>query len=651
MAPAAPAPLAAAAFPEGLLLPLLAVSLSGVKLLSPLYDPAGALDDFALEYLNPAGQRMTGLSERPGIPLRTYFPHALAAGLVAFYRRVFETHRADTYEGNYQADGRANYFRFSARRHANWLVVSFTDIAGQPSTPVEQTRRAAAARAGLYQVFAESPALIAILRGPEHRYEYFNGAYERQFAGRQLQGRPVAEALPEAAAQGFVALLDRVYQTGETYFGQELPLALDGPDGAPAEPTYYNLTYQAYREDGQTVGISVFAYDVTRQVLAQQEREAQRRQLRELFEQAPVAIAVFRGPRYVIELANPTVCALWGRTPAQALHTPLFELLPEAAGQGFEQLLDEVMATGVPYVAHELPALIDRDGRRDTVYWNFVYQPLHEGTEISGVTVVATDVTDQVTARQQVQALNQELTSANEQLTRTNVDLDNFIYTASHDLKAPITNIEGLLYLLRAELPADVAQSEYVAPGLTHLFDAVERFKRTLNHLTEVSKLQKEHAPADTAVDLAAVVEGVRQDLAPQLRDTDAQLRVAVTGLPPVRFAEKNLRSVVYNLLSNALKYRHPARRPHVDVQAHAQASFTVLEVHDNGLGIEAAHLPRLFTMFQRFHTHVEGTGIGLFMVKRMVENAGGHLEVHSQPGAGTSFFVYLPHAPGPPAA
>jgi signal transduction histidine kinase len=76
----------------------------------------------------------------------------------------------------------------------------------------------------------------------------------------------------------------------------------------------------------------------------------------------------------------------------------------------------------------------------------------------------------------------------------------------------------------------------------------------------------------------------------------------------------------------------------------------TVLEVHDNGLGLEAAQVPRLFTMFQRFHTHVEGTGIGLYMVKRMVENAGGRIEVHSQLGAGTTFFVYLPHAAAPVA-
>ena len=94
------------------------------------------------------------------------------------------------------------------------------------------------------------------------------------------------------------------------------------------------------------------------------------------FEQAPVAFAVFRGANYVIELANAAVCALWGRTAGQALGTPLLELLPEAVGQGFEELLDGVRATGVPHVARELPSKIDRGGAVVTVHQNFVYQAL-----------------------------------------------------------------------------------------------------------------------------------------------------------------------------------------------------------------------------------------------------------------------------------
>jgi PAS domain S-box-containing protein len=516
--------------------------------------------------------------------------------------------------------------------------------------------------------------------------------------------------------------------------------------------------------------------------MARADAAQQRTEFRHFIEQAPVAVAVYRGPRFCVELANATTLAIWGRTLEAVLHRPVFEVLPEAATPEVLAIFEQVFTTGRPLTANEQPTTIYRHGRQEVVYWNMVFEPqIGPDGQVSGIFTVGTEVTAQVRARQQVEQLNQELETrvqartaelqesearfrimadvapnqvwavhpdgtiryvnrafldfvgveteaqyaatgwapylhpderelaqdtllqaiasrqpyvlehrmrrhdgqyrwllaqgapsylaggelygyvgaaiditelkqANEQLRRTNADLDNFIYTASHDLKAPISNIEGLLYLLRAELPAAVlAEHETLAPTLTRMLDSVERFKRTIDHLTAVSKLQKEHAPAQGAVDLAAVVENVRLDLAPLLRDSEARLQVHLEGIPAVSFSEKNLRSVVYNLLSNALKYRHPDRRPHVDVRGHQRAGFTVLEVHDNGLGIAAHQLPQLFHMFQRFHDHVDGSGIGLYMVKRMVENAGGRIDVHSQLGAGTTFFVHLPHAEGRP--
>jgi len=516
-------------------------------------------------------------------------------------------------------------------------------------------------RQRLHQLVAEAPALIASLRGPVHVVELANEGFRAIFGGRDLVGKPYREAIPEFETQPFFDRLDRVYRTGETYYGIDEPVILDRTNSGRLEHTYITYTYQATRDArGQIDGILVFCYEVTEQVLARQERETQRQRLFGLFQDAPAGIFLLAGPELVFEFVNPRYQQLLsGR---ELLNRPIFQALPELVGTPIEALLRQVYATGKTREEQGLLIPIARpaDGVLEDRYFTFVYQGWRdEQGHVTGVLAFVFEVTEQVDARQQVQNLNQELAAINEelqatneelndsntQLTRTNVDLDNFIYTASHDLKAPITNIEGLLYLLHEELPADVAQAEYVAPTLTHLSGAVERFKRTIDHLTEVSKLQKEHAPANVAVDLAAVVEDVRQDLAPQLRATNAQLTVAVANLPAVLFSEKNLRSVVYNLLSNALKYRHPDRRPHVDVQAHVQGGFTVLEVHDNGLGIGAAYLPRLFTMFQRFHTHVEGTGIGLYMVKRMVENAGGRMAVHSQLGAGTTFFVHLPHA------
>jgi PAS domain S-box-containing protein len=254
-----------------------------------------------------------------------------------------------------------------------------------------------------------------------------------------------------------------------------------------------------------------------------------------------------------------------------------------------------------------------------------------------------TDIHEHRLALERIDLAQRMLRENNVQLTRVNVDLDNFIYTASHDLKAPISNIEGLLDALLVELPTDTVQSEPVQPILHLMQDSVNRFKRTIEQLTDVSKLQKEHGRPTASVDVATVVHDVRLDLDPLIQSTGGQLTVDVAAEPNVLFSEKNLRSVVFNLLSNGLKYRSPDRPPHIALRTWSEGEYTVLEVEDNGLGLDANSKRRLFGMFQRFHDHVEGSGIGLYMVKKMVENAGGRISVRSELGVGTAFLVYFP--------
>lgn len=260
------------------------------------------------------------------------------------------------------------------RRLNQQLEARVTERTGQLDQALRACQRHSATLAA---VFDQTPAAVCLLRGPEHRFTYFNRRFQHQYPDRVLRGRPVAEALPEAAAQGFTALLDEVYATGEPYHGQEMPVRVEGAHG-PQE-RYYDFTYQAFRENGAVVGVAVCAFDVTEQVRVREQ----------------VAVAIFRGPRYVIEMANPAVCAIWGRPAEHVVGKPLFEALPDAAHQGFEELLDGVLATGVPFVAKELPVSLLRAGHLDTVYCNFVYQPLLDAQgDITGITLVATDVSE-----------------------------------------------------------------------------------------------------------------------------------------------------------------------------------------------------------------------------------------------------------------
>ena len=623
-------------------------------------------------FFNDGYQTLSGHRTRLGLTVAEVFPEVVEQGFVNLLDQVYATGRpfvgvemsAQLYDAT---TGRP------AQHYVDFIYQPLLDGRGEPQgilafildvTEKVQVRAQAAAlqaqvlaaaqrqaqeRETFYQVFEQTPALVALLTGPQHQLTYYNEAYQQLFAGRDMRGRTIAEIQPEAVTHGFVALLDQVFQTGETYFGTELPLFITPPDGGPARETFFNFTYQAYREDDQVTGISVFAYDVTEQVRTRQTQEAQQAQLAVLFEQAPVAVAIFEGPEYVITVANPSVAALWGRTPAQLVGQPLLEALPEVRDQGFKELLDHVVESGEAFVAQEVTTLLERHGRLENVHLNFVYQPLRAADgRITSVAAVATEVTEQVAARQQVaqtnlrlQAGNAELDALNQQLIRTNVDLDNFIYTASHDLKAPISNIEGLLMALQRELPATCQVGE--VPYMLELMrGSVERFKTTIAHLSDVVKLQKEHDPEPTEMSLAAVVDDVLLDLQPLRAQTGAELVIDVAECPNVSFSAKNLRSVIYNLLSNALKYRHPDRVPEVHLRCHPEGEYAVLAVQDNGLGLEPGQLPELFGMFRRLHGHVEGSGLGLYMVKRIVENAGGRVTVQSEPGVGSTFTVYF---------
>ncbi|WP_162054646.1 sensor histidine kinase [Pontibacter pamirensis] len=370
-------------------------------------------------------------------------------------------------------------------------------------------------------------------------------------------------------------------------------------------------------------------------VQAREELIRQQEYLKEVFQQAPVGIAIVRGPHYILDLANPEVCQIWGRNPEDVLGKPVVEALPEIADQGIIQLLDNVVDTGEPFIAHELPLLLERNGNREKVYLNFLYHPLRNSQGgISGVIAVAIDISQQVKFRQSVEALNEELMV-------TNTDLDNFVYAASHDLRAPISNIEGLMLALVDEMPVEVLESETVKHVLDLIQGSVNRFKRTVTDLSNVAKVQR-HTDKDMSnIDLAGIVAEVLLDLEPLIIAADAQV---VTDLAPdaviVHFSAKNMKSIVYNLLSNALKYSAPERRPHIIVTAKRAPGYVLLSVKDNGLGMDMAEEYKMFSMFKRLHDHMEGSGVGLYIVKRIVENAGGSIEVGSEVGVGSTFIV-----------
>ncbi|QHJ09470.1 response regulator [Hymenobacter busanensis] len=245
-------------------------------------------------------------------------------------------------------------------------------------------------------------------------------------------------------------------------------------------------------------------------------------------------------------------------------------------------------------------------------------------------------------AHGQVQVRNGELHAANRQLARTNADLDNFVYAASHDLRQPVHNLRGLFEELRRSATfndPDEAQ-------LLHLFDAsLHALATTIDDLATVVQTGRE--PGEQATERVVVQEvadEVLQTLLPQIVVVQADIQTDFSASPSFTYVRSNLRTILLNLLTNALKYRHPARTPQIQVRTYLAAEQPVLEVQDNGLGIDMErHGAELFQLFRRFHPHAgEGTGVGLFLVNRLVQAHGGRIEVESQEGQGTTFRVFL---------
>ncbi|TGE09498.1 hybrid sensor histidine kinase/response regulator [Hymenobacter fodinae] len=246
-------------------------------------------------------------------------------------------------------------------------------------------------------------------------------------------------------------------------------------------------------------------------------------------------------------------------------------------------------------------------------------------------------------ANEEVRARNQELRTANEQLARTNADLDNFVYAASHDLRQPVHNLQGLFEELRRSATFHDPEAGQM---LRLMEDSFSNLSTTITDLAAVVQVARPPGEQITErVPLADLTADILQTLRPQLQEAKAEVKTDFTTLPEVEFVRSSLRTVLLNLIANAVKYRHPARPALVQLRSHRSGSHAVLEVQDNGLGLDLErHGAELFQLFRRFHPSAgEGTGVGLFLVNRLVQAEGGHVEVESVPQQGTTFRVILP--------
>lgn len=226
------------------------------------------------------------------------------------------------------------------------------------------------------------------------------------------------------------------------------------------------------------------------------------------------------------------------------------------------------------------------------------------------------------------------------ELERLNRELEQFAYIASHDLKAPLINISNVLTMM--EMEGNVHPQNQ--PYLQDMREVIEAMRAKMATLSKVMRVKKSlELPAEEVL-LPQVTEAVMQSLSTQIAESGAQIRVDFTAIDKLQFPALHLHHILSNLLSNALKYRREGIALEVLIATAIEQNFICLSVKDNGRGIDLdAYGEKLFGLFQRFHLELPGEGIGLHLVKNIIEAYQGRVAVDSSPGQGTTFKLYIP--------
>jgi PAS domain S-box-containing protein len=386
--------------------------------------------------------------------------------------------------------------------------------------------------------------------------------------------------------------------------------------------------------DAAPLGAVMTARDVTERLRLQRQLEHERLRLQESLMQAPAAITVTEGPEHMTVMQNEAARQLLGGRDIVGRRSR--EVFPEIESQGFIALQDEVYRTGEPFVGREMLVRFDRrgTGEPEDGYFNFVYQPLRDAEgSVYGILTHAVEVTEQVRARQQIEEKAEQLARLTRELEQSNRELDQFAYVASHDLKAPLRGIANLTQWIEEDLGDRVMGESKEHMAL--LKGRVNRMEALIDGILDYSRAGRVRAEAEQ-VDVGELVGEVVELLAPP-----PEVEVVVApNMPSILTERVPLQQVFMNLVGNAIKYnRRPGGRVDVSAAPEGEERWR-FAVADNGPGIAPQYHERIWQIFQTLNARdkVEGTGIGLSVVRKLVESRGGRVWLESDVGCGATF-------------
>jgi PAS domain S-box-containing protein len=481
-----------------------------------------------------------------------------------------------------------------------------------------------AERQHLRRLFDQAPGFVAIVAGPDHVFELVNPAYRQLIGHREVIGKPVREALPEVAGQGFFQVLDQVFTTGRPFVGREVSVRLERHEGEDLEERFVNFVYQPIvGPDGGVTGIFVQGHDVTAQKELEAEREALLEQQRFLTEAIPQQVW--------------TADAAGGLTSVNARVLDYFgvdaDQILESGWQRFvhPDEVTRVVAKWNASLASDQEYEVEfRLRRADGEYrWH-----LARAVAIHGATGVVsrwfgtnTDIDD----RKRTQDELIERSAYEQQL----------IGIVSHDLRNPINAIGVAAALLAKTGPLNERQAKAVG----RIVSSSDRARRMIRDFLDFTQARSTgRIPvAPGPADLHQIARQVFEEL--RVLHPDRVTTIDHMGDGRGTWDTDRIAQVIGNLLSNA--YQHSPRGAGIRLHTRGEADGVVVEVHNEGEPLPAEALARFFQPFERgaavAASSERSVGLGLFISKEIVQAHQGTIDVRSNRDEGTVFTVRLP--------
>ena len=527
--------------------------------------------------------------------------------------------------------------------------------------------------AQLRDVLSQVPALICVTRGPRHVIDSVNEQFVRATGLTDLPEKTMAEVF--AGREDRVAVLDRAYETGDAITAQEATHVLFEPAGA--EERYYDYVIQPLRDEGGTVyGLLLHAVEVTDKVHARHALVMQNRLARLV---AGIGLVLTRSDSLeemlqdcaetVVEYLDAAVARVWTLNERE-------QVLELQASAGQYTHLDGphgrvplghlaiglIAQDGKPHLTNSVvgdPGIADQEWVRREGMISFAGYPLMIGNRVVGVLAM---FAKRLLAEADVQTLgavayaiaigierkrSEEALRVSEQdlrhraaelarlagaLERSNRELDAFAYAASHDLRAPLRGIANLAQWIEEDLKDTL--TEDTREMLALMRTRMHRMEGLIEGLLEYSRAGRMHHRAEPVNTVRLV-----QDVIDLLSPGDTTEILVAPDLPTIHTEKLPLQQVFLNLIGNALKHARAADS-RIGVTVRDEGTFWEFAVQDNGPGIDPEFQDRIWGIFQTLEARdkVEGTGIGLALVKKLVEAQGGRAWVESRPGAGATF-------------